>query len=181
MPKQEVHELHEHAHEAALNPQLFPVTITMSILAVFIAVTSLFGHRSITEEIMAQNKATDQWAYYQAKSIRKHSNEQFADLLNVIDAKDKALIDKLKESYKKESEKYDSEQKEIEADARKLEDETGVQHKKGDRFDFGELLLEAALVITSMTLLTKWRTFWFAGMLIGLVGIVIGISGFLVH
>ena len=101
--------------------------------------------------------------------------------MNVIDAKDKALIDKLKESYKKETEKYDGEQKKIEAEARKLEDETGIEHKKGDRFDFGELLLEAALVITSMTLLTKWRTFWFAGMLIGLVGIVIGISGFFVH
>ena len=50
MSRQEVHELHEHAHQVELNPQLFPVTITMSILAVFIATTSLFEHRSHNEE-----------------------------------------------------------------------------------------------------------------------------------
>lgn len=181
MSKQEVHELHEHAHEVSHNPELLPVTITMSILAVLIATASLFGHRANTEEILNQNKASDQWAYYQAKNIRRHSYEQFADLLGSVEVKDKEKSEKLIEKYKKESERYSDEQKEIESEARKLEDETKLEHRKVDRFDLGEILLEAALVITSMTLLTKWKIFWFTGIGIGIIGVVMGASGFFVH
>jgi Skp family chaperone for outer membrane proteins len=181
MSKQEVHELHEHAREVEHNPQLLPVTITMSILAVFIAADSLFGHRSHTEELLNQTKATDQWAFYQAKNIRRHADEQFADLLGIIELKDKEEGEKLRESYKKEAERYKEEQKEIENEAKKLEDETKSEQRKADRFDLGEILLEAALVVTSMTLLTKLRMFWFTGIVIGLIGILVGVTGFLIH
>jgi hypothetical protein len=180
MSKQEVHEMHEHAHKVAENPQLLPVTITMSILAVLIAVDSLFGHRSNTEQLLNQTKATDQWAFYQAKNIRRHADEQFYDLLNIIDVKDKEKGDKLKETYKKEADRYKDEQKDIESEAKKLEDESKSEHRKGDRFDLGEILLEAALVIASMTLLTKWRVFWYFGIALGLVGVIICGSGFFI-
>jgi len=181
MSKQEVHEIHEHAHAVEHNPQLMPVTITMAILAVLIATASLFGHRSHTEEIINQNKASDQWAYYQAKNIRKHSYTQFADLLGLIEMKDKEKGDKVIEKYKKEAERYDDEQKEIEKIAREFEDETKVDQKKANRFDFGEIILEASLVITSVTLLTKIRYFWFLGILTAVIGIIISGSGFWVH
>ena len=179
--KEEVHELHEHAHAASHDPSLIPITITMSILAVMVAVTSLFGHRSHTEELLLQNKVTDNWAYYQAKNIRKHSDEQIADLLSAVSLKDQEIGEKFKENYKKEAERYAEEQKEIETEARKLEGETNTERQRADRFDLGEILLEAALVITSITLLTKWRDFWFAGMVLGLCGIVVASSGFFIH
>lgn len=181
MSKQEVHELHEQAHEVAHNPQLLPVTITMSILAVFIAVSSLFGHRSTTDELLNQTKATDQWAYYQAKNIRRHSDEQIADLLSMVELKDKTEGEKIIEKYSKEAERYKDEQKDIENEARKLEDEAKSLQRKADKFDFGEIILEAALVITSMTLLTKWRIFWFAGMVLGIVGLIMASMGFIIH
>ena len=74
--KKEIHEMYEHAHAAQHDRSLLPITISMSILAVMVAVTSLFGHRSHTEELLLQNKVTDNWAFYQAKNIRKHSTEQ---------------------------------------------------------------------------------------------------------
>ncbi len=178
MSNTEVHEMHEHAHKVAENPQLLPVTITMSILAVLIAVDSLFGHRANTEQLLNQTKATDQWAFYQAKNIRRHSDEQFYDLLSIIEFKDKDKGEKLKETYKKEADRYKDEQKDIEAEAKKLEDESSGQRRKGDRFDLGEILLEAALVITSVTLLTKWRIFWYIGITMGIVGVIICGSGF---
>ena len=181
MSKQEVHELHEQAHEVAHNPQLLPVTITMSILAVFIAVSSLLGHRATTDELLNQTKATDQWAYYQAKNIRRHSDEQIADVLSMMEFKDKSEGQKIIDKYSKEAERYKDEQKEIENEARKLEDESKLLQKKADKFDFGEIILEAALVITSMTLLTKWRIFWFAGMATGVVGVIIAILGFILN
>jgi len=181
MSKQEVHELHEQAHEVAHNPQLLPVTITMSVLAVFIAVSSLFGHRATTDELLNQTKATDQWAYYQAKNIRKHSDEQIADLLNMVDVKDKTEGQKIIDKYSKEAERYKDEQKDIESEAKKLEDEAKLLQRKADKFDFGEIILEAALVITSMTLLTKWRVFWFTGMILGIVGVIMASMGFFLH
>ena len=47
------------------------VAVTMAILAVLLATDSLFGHRAHTEELLDQAQASDQWAYYQAKTIRR--------------------------------------------------------------------------------------------------------------
>ena len=69
---EEVHELQEHAEHARHDPSLAPVTLTMAVLAVLVATVSLLGHRTAVEEVVLQNKATDQWAYYQAKNIRLH-------------------------------------------------------------------------------------------------------------
>jgi uncharacterized protein DUF4337 len=53
--------------------------------------------------------------------------------------------------------------------------------RRGDRYEFSEVLLEIALILTSFTLITKKRFFWFAGSLLGLVGIAVALSGFLLH
>ena len=65
-------ELPEHEeHERHLHPLTIPVSVTISILAVLGAIVTLMGHRAHTEELLLQAKATDQWAYYQAKNIRR--------------------------------------------------------------------------------------------------------------
>jgi hypothetical protein len=69
----ELSELQENAEHGRENPSLAPISVTMAILAVCVAVVSLLGHRSHTEELLMQNRATDQWAYYQAKNIRLHN------------------------------------------------------------------------------------------------------------
>ena len=53
--------------------------------------------------------------------------------------------------------------------------------RKGDRYEGAEVLLEIALILTSFTLITKKKFFWFAGSLLGLVGIAVVLSGFLLH
>lgn len=179
MPE-ELQELREHAEEGGHDPTIAPVTVTMAILAVLVAAVSLLGHRAHTEVLLFQTKATDQWAYYQAKSIRQHSYEVFLDELSVISAKDPAQVGKLQEKYSRELERYRDEQKEIQAEGRKLEDERDAEHRRANRFDLGEVLLEAALVITSITLLTRKKFFWGFGMLLGAIGLVIAATGFLV-
>jgi len=37
---------------------------------VLVAITTVLGHRTHTEAVLTQNKATDQWNLYQAKKIR---------------------------------------------------------------------------------------------------------------
>ena len=57
---------------------LAPVSLTMAVLAVLVAVVTLLGHRAHTEEVVLQATASDQWAYYQAKNIRRHEDEIFS-------------------------------------------------------------------------------------------------------
>src|ERR1035437_7607182 len=71
----ELNELKEAAERAKENKTLAPVSLTMAILAVLVATVSLLGHRAHTEEILMQTRATDQWAYYQAKNMRRNNLE----------------------------------------------------------------------------------------------------------
>jgi hypothetical protein len=139
------------------------------------------GHRTHTEELLSQTKATDQWAYYQAKDIRRHTYELFVDEMSVFTVQNSPQADAIKEKYQKEIDRYRDQQKEAEAEAKKTEAEVTYFQHRADRFDLGEVLLEAALVICSITLLTRNRLFWAAGLLIGTAGVVVAVAGFLVH
>jgi len=178
---EELQELHEQAEEGAHHASLAPVTVTMAILAVLVAAVSLLGHRAHTEELLLQTEATDQWAYYQAKDIRRHTYELFLDELSVFALQGPEQVEKVKEKYTKEVERYREEQKDIEAEAHKAEDEVKVQQRRADRFDLGEVMLEASLVICSITLLTRKRIFWGIGTVLGVCGLAIGAAGLLIH
>jgi hypothetical protein len=181
MSVEELHEMQEHAEHAAHDPSLLPVTFTMAVLAVVLASTTLLGHRAHTEELLLQSKASDQWAYYQAKNIRQHTYELFVDMLSVSAVKDEAAAQKVGEKYSKQVERYKEDLKDIDKEARGLEAEVAIAQHRGNRFDLGEVCLEAAIVIVSLTLLTKRREFWLLGILMALVGVGIACTGFLIH
>ncbi len=174
-------EVHTHHGEPGENPLVIPVSMTMSILAVLVAVATLFGHRAHTEELLLQAQATDQWAYYQAKNIRLHEMQGMVDLLGVINTQDKEKTELLHEKYQKEVERYSNDKDSISEKAKEEEHERDLLRAKADRFDAGEGILEIALVICSLTLLTDKKFFWYSAMLIGAVGIAASLSGFLHH
>jgi hypothetical protein len=176
MSAEEFHELHEHAEHGAHNPSMAPVSLTMAILAVLVAIVSLLGHRTHTEEIVLQNKVSDQWAYYQAKNIRRHTDEIFADLASVMASSNAEKAEQVREKYQKEADRYRDEQKEIDAEAKKLEVEGTTARLRADRFDLGEVFLEVALVVTSITLLSGRKMFWYGGIVFGLIGVVVAAS-----
>ncbi len=178
---EELNELQEHAEHAKHDPSLAPVSLTMALLAVLVAVVTLVGHRAHTEEVVLQAKASDQWAFYQAKNIRRHADEIFTDLTSVEATTDAAALAKLREKYSGEATRYKDEQKEIEEKARELEAEVVTERHRADRFDLAEVFLEIGLVITSITLLSGRRIFWGLGIGLGVVGLVVAATGFIVH
>src|SRR5579864_799765 len=178
---EELTELQEHAELAKHNPSLAPISVTMAILAVLVAVVTLLGHRAHTEEVVLQAKSSDQWAYYQAKNIRRHTDEVYLDLTSVEPTIDAALLAKLREKYSGEATRYKDEQKEIEDKAREMEAEVGHERNRADRFDLAEVFLEVGLVITSITLLSGRKIFWHLGMFLGVVGIVVAGTAFFLH
>ena len=177
----ELDELREHSEEAAQDARLKPVSFTMAVLAVLVAVVSLLGHRAHTEELLLQNKATDNWSFYQAKNIRRHTYELFLDMLTVSEPKDQQTAEKFREKYKREIERYESEQKGMEEEGHKLERETALESIKADRFDLGEVFLEIALVISSITLMTRRALYWKLGIVAGLTGVSVALTALLVH
>jgi predicted ribosome quality control (RQC) complex YloA/Tae2 family protein len=176
----ELSELHENAERGAEHGMAW-VTISMAVLAVFVAAISLMGHRMHTEEIMSETLATDTWAQYQAKSIRERSYEVFLDQLSVFTVQGAEKAASLKEKYSKEIERYHEEMKELTAKAKEYENEVEKIQKRGDRFDLAEVLMEAALVISSITLLTKKRAFWALGMVMAVLGLVVAGRAFFMN
>ena len=171
----EAHEMHQEYRYT------LPVSLTISILAVLVAGAALLSHRAHTEELLRQSQATDQWAYYQAKNIRWHEVQSVADLLGALAPQDKEKTAAVREKYLKEVERYEGDKDEISDKAKELENERDLISRRADRFDGGEALLEVGLVICSITLLTKRRAFWLAGMIVGTLGVAMALTGLFLH
>ena len=168
-----------HSHED--HPLVLPVSITMSILAVLIAGATLLSHRAHTEELLLQTQATDQWAYYQAKNGRYHGMQNTADVIATMIPQEKEKAEAKLKKYDSEIERYDSDKEDISEKAKELEKERDLLSRRADRYDGGEAFLEIGLVICSITMLTKQKGFWFAGMLLGMGGIVLAATGLLLR
>jgi hypothetical protein len=162
-------------------PLTMPVTVTLSILAVLLAIATLLGHRAAKEELLLQTQEADQWAFFQAKNSGLHGMQTGADFLGTFAPVDKEQAAALREKYLKEAERYTEEKAEAKKEAEGLKQERLVVGRRGDRYEAGEVVLEIALIISSFTLLTSKKLFWYAGMLLGLLGIGIALSGFLLH
>lgn len=162
MEANEAQELQEHAEHGAHESSLRPVAFTMSVLAVLVAVTTVLGHRTHTEAVLNQNKATDQWNFYQAHKIRANETALAADMLSAVTVTDKAAAAKLSKSYTDHQSKW----------ADELKQEQDQAEARADRFDLAEALLEIGLVITSVTLLTRRRVYWYLGIVFSIGGIV---------
>ena len=173
----ELPEAHHHEHED--NPLVVPVSVTISILAVLVAIVTLMGHRAHTEELSRETQAASRWEQYQAKSIRQRMTQIGSDVLSVVAPLDKAKGEQLAQKYEKEVEHYASDKEDVSKIAEGLEAERDRAMRRADRFDLGEVLLEIGLVICSLTLLAKKKIFWFGGVLVGLVGLGVALTGFL--
>jgi hypothetical protein len=163
MEPNEVHELHEEQEQAEKFPSLRPVSFTMSVLAVLVAISTVLSHRTHTEAVLAQARASDQWNEYQAKKIRLNETQLTSDLLSTLAIHDENAK-KLVEGYKGHADKQDK--------AHEYETEVRRAERKANRFDLGEALLEIGLVVTSITLLTRQRAYWYLGMGFGLAGLI---------
>jgi len=185
MSEEDLEELKESAEHGREQRGLAPVSLTMAVLAVLVAISGLLGHRSHTEETVLQNRATDQWAFYQAKHNRRtldeHEVKHIQLELTQPQAPNRELAAEQAKEFQAEVDRYASEEKDISEKARELEAEVDLAGRRADRFDLGEALLEIALVITSITLLTRRRAFWYSGIVVGALGAAAAASAFLVH
>jgi hypothetical protein len=167
-------ELQEHS-EHAQGPFDKRVAASMAIIAAVLAIVSVLGHLTTTEELLNQQKASDQWSYYQAKSIRRYQSEFAHDLFASM------KNDALSEQYTKNAEKYRKDDEEIQKEAQGLERESHAKGREALRLHFGEVFLEIAIVFASLAILSKRSLIWYASIALGLAGAVTAATTLMLH
>ena len=192
----------QHADHAAQDPFFRRVAMTMAIVAAVLACITMLSHREHTETLRLQNeatihhtRATDQWAYYQAKKVREYNYDASAVILGAVasqapssnSADSKPLQAKV-DDWKKKVQKYEQDAAEIQTKAEsltkraeKLQEESEHAHHRADRYDLGELGVELALVLCSLAVLTKRTGFWYVGIAIGIIGAAVAASAMFLH
>lgn len=169
----EVEELKEHA-EHAREPFDKIVAGTMAIIAALLAIVSVAGQHYNTEQLLMQEQASDQWAYWQAKDIRRYVADATKDLMTQSRAPANAIS-----RYEKDSNRYRNDQTNISKKAEKLEEERNVSAVKAHKFHYGEVFLEIAIVLLSLSILTKRKLLAFIGITSALVGAAWASTGLL--
>jgi Domain of unknown function (DUF4337) len=180
MEPTEMQEFSKQMKEGA-EESLNSILLAISILAVLVAMVTVVGHRSHTEAVLMQGKATDQWNEYQAKKIRMENLSATVELMPLqptIDAKGTA---ELLAKDKTHIAKWNDDLKELQASATEFEGEVKHAEAQAVRFDLGEALLQISVVLSSITLFTRKRSYFLGGLLLGVIGLVIAVSAWLVR
>ena len=162
------------------------VALTTAVYAVVLAIASLGGNNSMKDMLLAQQQSSDQWAFYQAKVIREHIYRAQklvleAELADTAAARGprQARLQELAAKFGEEEKRYNAEKRDIEKDAKKLEHERDINRDRDPYFDYAEVLLQIAIVCSSVSILSTSRPmFWFS-MALAVGGVVFTANGFL--
>lgn len=168
---EELHEVASEAHTRSAKR----IGLTMAVVAVLLAVSTMLGHRTHTESVLMQTRATDQWAFYQAKNIRAHMYEADAQMAAALGAKGAA------EDFKLRGEKQRGDAEHIRGEAEKLEAETQATERKAGHYDLSEIFFEIGIVLCSISLLSGSGLFWRLSFISTGVGILIAARGTWLH
>jgi len=152
------------------------VSLAISILAVLVAMVTVLGHRTHTEAVLQQARASDQWNEYQAKKTRQ--NEDMIASTQPISSPDPQ---KILQGYKLEIDKLSKELPEEKKQAEEFEADVKKAEQQAGHYDLGEALLEIAVVLTSITLLTRQKVFFLGGLVLGIAGALIAGYALILH
>jgi len=162
------------------------VAITTAIYAVMLAIAALGGNNAMKDMLLAQQQASDQWAFYQAKVIREHEYRIQQKRLEVeLAERGAGMAPETRQQYAAllaeftaETKRYNAEKKDIEQDAKKLEHERDVNRKRDPYFDFAEVLLQIAIVMSSVSILSSSRLMYGVSLILALGGTFLMINGY---
>lgn len=178
-----IHEAHERAEIAHADKTMAPVSLTMAILAVLVAAISLMGHRAHAEVLLTQTRANFQQAKIVGTETQQHADAamiEVMELIGLLGAQNTPQATTIKERFSREMDRYSSDLDQVRADMQKLETQSDRARRKANRLDVAELLCQMALVLSSITLLTRRRSFWVASIGGGILGLLVLASAFLI-
>jgi len=164
--------------------------LLVSVLAMVLAFNNLGGSNTGKEATMNNILASNTYAFFQSKSIRQTEYKLAADRLEFQLKTDKlnpatqALLEQKLADYKKTIQRYDSEpetgegKKELLAKAKSLEEARDFALQKDPWFDYAEGLLQLAIVLTSVAIITGRRSMFSVAVLLGVIGSFCTLNGY---
>lgn len=180
-------ELPEHGHN---DPFRTRCAMLVSCLAMVLAIAGLGGNNAAKDSMVNNILASNAYSFYQAKNVRQTQYKIAAADLEIQLAQDKqsadakALMEKKLGDYKKNIERYESEpetgegKKELMERAKTYEHERDHAMAQDPWFDYAEALLQIAIVLTSVAILTGVHVLFWIPCGLGLLGILCTVNGF---
>ncbi len=174
-PEVPTEHLHEHIHEAVHESQSkwsMGVAISTAFMAAFAAVSSLMAGHQSNEALISQLKASDQWAYYNAKGVKAEIADAVIQLQGT-----KADTSTIAAAARKAKLKKDQEK--IQEGARDLEKESKEHLERDMTLARAVTFFQIAISISAISLLSKKRPLWYVSLLLFAVGICQFVFGLL--
>lgn len=176
----------EELEEATAHTFTRRVALATAIFAVLLAFTSLGGNNAMKEMLLAQQQASDQWAFYQAKAMREHFYRGQKQRLELDLLEKDSLKPEVRKRYEEmlkkmglEEARYYADKKEIEKEARQLEHERDINRQKDPYFDYAEVLLQIAIAMGAITILAHSRRVFVFAIVAATLGTLLSINGYL--
>lgn len=168
----------EHAEHAAHegNPFLTTVSVTIAVLAVLAATVGSFESLETAEAIndkseaaYLQNKASDQWGFFQAKSIKKNSYEIAA-----------AMGGPATDQFHANAKRNEADGAEIQAKATEFEkqvdeklQDSDLREQRHHVLTFAVTLLHISIAIATLSIITRGKRWpWIGSLALGALGVV---------
>jgi len=161
---QEHIEHHAHGHGEEGPGFVSAVALSTAILAALAALVSLLAGDHANEAMISQMKASDQWAFYQAKGIKAAVLTAKTELLAVQGQK-------ISEKDAEKLRKYVEEQREIEKDATEKQEEAEKHLTKHKLLAPAVTMFQIAIAVGAISALTKKKVFWGVSLLFGVAGL----------
>lgn len=163
------------------------VAVITAVYAVILAISALGGNHAMKGMLLAQQQASDQWAYYQAKSIREHLyqsqkrmlEEQLSLFSGSLDAERTAKARAAIKVFADEQARYANEKKAIMHKARELEKERDKDRAKDPYFEYAEGLLQIAIIVASVSIIADSLALFSFSALFALAGAFLCVNGYL--
>jgi hypothetical protein len=182
------HESMEHAeHAEHASGENKKIALLIAVIALFLALSETLGKGAQTESIAKNVEASNLWAFFQAKSIRRTVVQTAADQgklgLGAADDAAKAAFQKQIDEWQKTAARYRSEPEtgegteQLSERAKHAEEERDVATAKYHHFELASAAFQIGIVLASATIITGMVVLaWIAGLLT-LAGITFTVLG----
>lgn len=159
------------------------VALTVTVLAVCAAISSLRASSYSTKVQISNTQEANKWGHYQAKAIREHSYKLNKDMLTIAKMEAKApqtttFLDDRLNKYDQEIGRYSNEKEELMAEAQGIQKEQIAPKRHNGEFALATMILQIAIMMNAVGALIKRKQMWYVGLVLGVVGMVYMANGF---
>jgi hypothetical protein len=164
------------------------VAMLISALALLLAIAEMLGKSAQTDALKYNVEASNTWAFFQAKSIRKTTMETAAEQMDVDvqlarDPSVRQILEQRVNAWKAHAARYESEpesgegRKELMAKAKALEQKTARALAKYHNFEYGSAAFQIAIVLASSFIITGVAQLLWSAIGLGVIGLVFSLIG----